>query len=145
MNAKDILNNMDELDQMVDDLKLDTSDLINTILESDDEILREKVTEILDLGEKINDGTISKHESDETEEFYNSITEHSLDHQRYKHILLLAEKLQMPEEEAAKLLDTDPKELPYLKFNYQMMEMIQGTADTVARKYIEKVMRKHDT
>ena len=144
MNAKDILNNMDELDQMVDDLKLDTSDLINTILESDDEILREKVTEILDLGEKINDGTISKHESDETEEFYNSITEHSLDHQRYKHILLLAEKLQMPEEEAAKLLDTDPKELPYLKFNYQMMEMIQGTADTVARKYIEKVTGKHD-
>lgn len=142
MDAKDILNNMDEFDQMVDNLKLDTADLINTILESDDVILREKVTEILDLGEKINDGTISKHESDETEEFYNSITEHSLDHQRYKHILLLSEKLEKTVDEAAKLLDTDPKELPYLKFNYQMMEMIQGTANDVAGKYIENVTGK---
>ncbi|MBQ8945349.1 MAG: hypothetical protein IJ058_14390 [Lachnospiraceae bacterium] len=141
MNAIDILNNMDELAQMIDDLKPDTSDLINTILESDDEILREKATEILDIGEKMMD---VRHVSDEEEEFYNSVTEHSLDHQRYKHILLLSEKLKMPEEDAAKLLDTDPKELTYLKFNYQMMEMIHGTADEVARKYIEKVTGKQN-
>ena len=72
MNAIDILNNMDELAQMIDDLKPDTSDLINTILESDDEILREKATEILDIGEKMMD---VRHVSDEEEEFYNSVTD----------------------------------------------------------------------
>lgn len=135
--------NLDELDRIVDGLKPDTSELISIIRESDDGILREKVTEILGIGKKAMDGKISKYGSDEEEEFYNSIMEHSLDHQRYKHMLLLADKLEKTVEEAAGLLDTDPKELPYLKFNYQMMEMIQGTADEAARKYVEKITGKH--
>ena len=40
---------MATLKQMIDNMKLDTSDLINTLLESNDEILKEKATRILEL------------------------------------------------------------------------------------------------
>ena len=125
---------------MIEDMKLDTPDLISTLLETDDEILKEKATRILEVGEMAMDGKLSKYGPDD--EYHQTILEQSLDHQRYRFIMMLCEKLKITIDEAAKLLDTDPKELTYLKFNYQMMEMIHEAADDVAREYIKKVTGK---